>query len=270
MSNSSPLKLSPKPKSSIRINSSPKGKRDVPYPFPSSSYSTKARANYSPGSPPLSAVVVPAEFPLREATAEAQGDAGRSPLVQPVASSEVVPPTLPPSLEETPPPPVVDSTAGNPGAFIHLPDVLPQPDVVQDPQAVAVAPVEPATLSPTEIITEAPLDELTSYVEPLTESIRDLEPVDHTDETASLIYMPLPPFDDVIASIPIHSMPSLKNGNTGNLIETESVFFPYFHDLFCLISLIYSLLQRKTPSSFSPGGQAIQAYTIVLSSKMSA
>ena len=38
----------------------------------------------------------------------------------------------------------------------------------------------------------------------------------------------LPSFNDLIASIPIrraHSMSSLKNGNTKNLIETESVFF---------------------------------------------
>jgi hypothetical protein len=44
------------------------------------------------------------------------------------------------------PPPVIDSTAGNPGAFTNLTDELPQPVIAQDPHAVA--PVEPhATLN---------------------------------------------------------------------------------------------------------------------------
>ena len=49
----------------------------------------------------------------------------------------------------------------------------------------------------------------------------------------------LPSFDDVIASIPIRraqSMSSLKNGNTGYLIETVSVFFITFM-AFCIVSL---------------------------------
>ena len=44
----------------------------------------------------------------------------------------------------------------------------------------------------------------------------------------SPVVMPLPSFDDVIASIPIRHAPSLsslKNQNLVNLIETESVFF---------------------------------------------
>ena len=47
----------------------------------------------------------------------------------------------------------------------------------------------------------------------------------------------LPSFDDVIASMPIrraHSMSSLKNGDTGYLIETKSVFFLLLSWLFVL------------------------------------
>ena len=75
------------------------------------------------------------------------------------------------------------------------------------------------------------------------------------------IVMPLPTFVDMAVSKRIHHAPSessLKNGNIGNLIETESVFFLYyFHDLFGFVSLT-SCLQRNSPSSFSPG-HAIQA-----------
>jgi hypothetical protein len=53
-----------------------------------------------------------------------------------------------------------------------------------------------------------------------------------------LIFMPLPSFDDAIAA-----MPSLKNGNTGNLIQTKSVFT--FIMSFCFVSLIYFLSVAK-------------------------
>ena len=81
----------------------------------------------------------------------------------------------------------------------------------------------------------------------------------------------LPSFDDVIASIPIcraQSMSSLKNGNTGYLIETVSVFFITFM-AFCIVSLS-SIVLAAISSHFFLAHQAIQVYTIVLSSKMSA
>ena len=104
-------------------------------------------------------------------------------------------PNLPPPVEETQsptgyiPPPVIDSTVGNPGAFTDVTDDLPQPDIAQDPQAVAPH-VKPATLNapepaePEAVLTEALVDEPTSYfVEPMSESIKDFEPVDHADNT---------------------------------------------------------------------------------------
>ena len=73
----------------------------------------------------------------------------------------------------------------------------------------------------------------------------------------------LPSFDDVIASMPVrraHSMSSLKNGDTGYLIETKSVFFYYFHGcLFCFLNFypicsdILPLLSRPAqPSKHIP------------------
>ena len=209
MSNSSP-----KPKWSARMGSvmrrtssvltisrpaSAASERDADNP--SFSSTTRGRAGSTLSSPPLPIAITPspiAESPLREAAAEAQESVGLSPLAQPITSSEVVTPTLPSPVEETQsptghnPPPVIDSTVGNPGAYTDVTDDLPQPDIVQDPQAVAPV-VEPATLNPPEpaepeaIITEALVDEPSSYfVEPIAESIKDFEPVDHADNTAEV------------------------------------------------------------------------------------
>ena len=74
-------------------------------------------------------------------------------------------------------------------------DELPQPDIAQDPQAVVpVEPhLEPATLNepepaePEAIITEALVDEPTSYfVGPMAESIKDFEPVDDADKEVEI------------------------------------------------------------------------------------
>ena len=160
------------------------------------SSNTRARAGSTLSSPPLPPVVTPspiAESPLREAAAEAQESVGPSPLSQPITSSEVV---TPPPVEEAQsptgyiPPPVIDSTVGNPGAFTDITDNLPQPDIAQDPQAVAPI-VEPATLEPAEpedsTITEALVDEPTSYFDgPIAESIKDFDPVDHADKAPEL------------------------------------------------------------------------------------
>ena len=167
--------------------------------------STRARANSALSSPPIPAVITPspiAESPLREAAAEAQEATGPSPLAKPITSPEIVPPTLPPTVEETQsptgyiPPPVIDSSAGNPGAYTDVTDDLPQPDIAQDPQAVttvaAEAPVEPATINAPEpaepaMVAEALVDEPISYfAEPMAESIKDFEPVDHIDNTPKL------------------------------------------------------------------------------------
>jgi hypothetical protein len=169
------------------------------------SSSTRGRASSIIGSPPLPSVITPspiAESPLREAAAEAQESVGPSPLAQPITSSEVVTPSLPPPVEEAQspteyiPPPVIDSTVGNPGAFTDVTDDLPQPDIAQDPQSVApVEPhVEPATLNPPEpekpeaMITEELVEEPTSYfAEPMAESIKDFDPADNTPEFSETV-----------------------------------------------------------------------------------
>ena len=81
----------------------------------------------------------------------------------------------------------------------------------------------------------------------------------HTSNKGPIV-MSLPSFDGVIVSIPICRVHSLKNGNTGNLTETGSVFFSYFHDfLLCFLNLflvgseIHPLLSRPDkPSKHIP------------------
>ena len=209
------------------------------------SSSTRARANSTLSSPPVPPVVTPspiAESPLREAAAEAQEAAGPSPLAKPITPPEVVPPTLPPPVEETQsptgyiPPPVIDSTAGNPGAFTDVTDDLPQPDIAQDPQAVAVAPVEPpvdpATINAPEpaepaTTTEALVDEPTSYFgKPMTESIKDFEPVDDADNTPEVSEV-VPANANIISPEPHHE----QNGEAaeyshGDVIPTTEEVVP--------------------------------------------
>ena len=165
----------------------------------------RARVDSALGSPPLPPVVTPspiAESSNRETAAEAQGAAGPSPLSKPITTSDVVLPTFSSPIEETQsptryiPPPVIDSTAGNLGAFTDVTDDLLQPDSAEDPQAVSVAPVkppvEPTTPNAPEpaeaaIITEELVDEPTSYFGgPMAESIKDFERVDHADNTTDL------------------------------------------------------------------------------------
>ena len=328
------LNSSPKPKWSARMGSVMRRISTIlTNPRPATAASERDTDNASLSSPSLPIIVTPpspiAESPLREAAAQAQESVGPSPLS---TSSKIVLPTLSPSVEESLTgyiiPPVIDSTAGNPGAFTDEPEELPQPDIAQNPQAFGpVEPhVEPTTLNPPEsaepetIVNEALVDEPTPYsVEPMEESIKDFEPIDRADKTAefseavhgntnvishepfadpiapritqpvldmpqyvdfplhhlrllidsyrqefaddyrqgptethshSPVVMPLPSFDDVIASIPMHrtpSMSSLKNGNTGNLVETESVFLKNF---FCFVSLTSFLFAAKSSLFF--------------------
>ena len=109
-----------------------------------------------------------AESPAREAEALRQEIVGPSPLAQPPAHEEIRP-ASPESMAMEPaaapnggedeqatsptgytPPPGIDSSAGNPGAFMDDPEALPQSDVVVDPYATAPAP------APTETATDAP------------------------------------------------------------------------------------------------------------------
>ena len=138
---------------------------------------------------------IESDFLLRDPAAESQEADGPSPLAKPITSFVVVLPTLPPPVEETQspmgyiPPPVIDSTAGNPGAFTDFNDDLLQPDIAQDPQAVAVAPITLNASEPEDpvTITEELVDEPTSYFGgPMAESIKDFELVDHADSTAEL------------------------------------------------------------------------------------
>jgi hypothetical protein len=201
--------------------------------------STRARANSNLSSPLIPAVITPspiAESPLRDAAAEVQEAAGPSPLAKPITSPEVVPPTLPPAVEETQsptgymPPSVIDSTAGNsvevlvtqdptgyippdtstvrnPGAFTDF--IGYQPYIAQEPQAVA--PVEP-------------------HVEP-----KDLEPMDHTDNAAEFseaVYgnanaIWTDPFADPVApritiSQPVLDMPQYVNLELPTVLPTPT------------------------------------------------
>ena len=196
-----------------------------------SSSSTRVREHFTLSSPPLPMIL---ESPLHEAAAEAQESLGPSPLI---TSSEMVPPTLSPSVEEIQsptgyiPPAIIDSTVGNPGAFTDEPDELPQPDFAQDLHAFGpVEPhVEPATLNPPRpaepetIITEALVDEPIPYsVEPMEESIKDFETVDHVDNTAEFsesahgnanVISPDPFVDTIATEItqPVLDMPQYVN-----------------------------------------------------------
>jgi hypothetical protein len=169
------------------------------------SSSTRARANSALSSPLLPAVVTIAKPPLREAAAEAQEIVGPSPLAQPITSSEVQTSTLPPSVEVTQDStgyiPPDTSTVRNPGAFTDFIGYIPQHYIAQEPQAVA--PVEP-------------------HVEPT--SIKDLEPVDHADNTTEFseaVYgntnvISTDPFADPVApritvSQPVLDMPQYVN-----------------------------------------------------------
>src|SRR6266545_1188844 len=84
-----------------------------------------------------------AESPAREAAAMEQEALGPSPLARQTTSAEemsTMPESdAPPAIEEQTsptgyvPPPLIDSSAGNPGAFTDDPDRLPQPRTVVDP-----------------------------------------------------------------------------------------------------------------------------------------
>ncbi|KAF8967511.1 hypothetical protein BDZ97DRAFT_1755936 [Flammula alnicola] len=122
----------------------------------------------------------------------------------PYAASNTGPPP-PPAEEQTTtsaefvPPPVVDSSAGNPGAFTEEPATLPQPEVVQDPDAaINTAPPPPAEAhaveehvveehvveareEPVTAAIEAPvLEQTVSYFDkPMAESMLDFDPTEH-------------------------------------------------------------------------------------------
>ena len=89
-----------------------------------------------------------AESPVREAAAMEQETLGPSPLARQTTAEEVT--TMPESDQAAPPaveeqtsptgyvpPPLIDSSAGNPGAFTDDPDKLPQPRTVVDPHMVS-------------------------------------------------------------------------------------------------------------------------------------
>ncbi|KAH9482108.1 hypothetical protein JR316_0004203 [Psilocybe cubensis] len=114
-----------------------------------------------------------AESPAREAaaTTEPEPAVGPSPLAQqtvaPVVTEEPVemaapPPAKAPEEEQTSPtgyipPPVIDSTAGNPGAFTDITESLPQADVVKDPFAPS-PPSQPAPVAEVaQVVEELPV-----------------------------------------------------------------------------------------------------------------
>ena len=86
-----------------------------------------------------------AESPAREAAAM-QEALGPSPLAR-SASAAAEEQTSPTGYV---PPPVLDSTAGNPGAFTDDPDILPQTQTVVDPYAVPPPDEEPVSVNPVE------------------------------------------------------------------------------------------------------------------------
>ena len=87
----------------------------------------------------------------------------------------------------------------------------------------------------------------------------------------SPVVIPLPSFVDVIASIPIHhtpSMSSLKNGNIGNPIETQSVFalnfFGFVSSASFLFAAKFSLFPLARPSDPSIYRRPILKYVRVI------
>ena len=127
----------------------------------SGSTNVHAGSTSNPSPLPSAANLQPpiAESPFREAAAESQESVDISPLI---ISSEIV--SHPPSVEETQNPtgdipPVIDSTVGDPGVFTNVIDIR-QPDIAQDPQAVAPY-----------------------IIEPMAKSSIDFEPVDHANNT---------------------------------------------------------------------------------------
>ncbi|KAF6750980.1 hypothetical protein DFP72DRAFT_1071838 [Ephemerocybe angulata] len=106
--------------------------------------------------PATSALMVPspiAESPNREASETEPAPPGPSKLESSEGSEmEPVDVESPSSLTGYVPPPLLDSSAGNPGAFTDDPDSLPQPTIVQDPYAshsqVNLAAANPATPPP--------------------------------------------------------------------------------------------------------------------------
>lgn len=112
------------------------------------SSSLTPKVNTAPPSVAAPEVTIPtpiAESPAREAEATQREAVGPSPLVQAASTDgEAAPlveaPAAAPAQDLTSPttyvpPPLIDSSAGNPGAFTDILDTIPQPDVVKDPYA---------------------------------------------------------------------------------------------------------------------------------------
>ncbi|KJA17726.1 hypothetical protein HYPSUDRAFT_1005282 [Hypholoma sublateritium FD-334 SS-4] len=135
------------------------------------SSSLTPKVNTAP--PPVAApeVTIPtpiAESPAREAEATQREALGRSPLVQAAdtdgaaAPSADPPPAAPVQDLASPvtyvPPPLIDSSAGNPGAFTDILDTIPQPDVVKDPYAATNTgrSVAPSVVEEPQAVVESP------------------------------------------------------------------------------------------------------------------
>ncbi|KAF8804295.1 hypothetical protein BYT27DRAFT_6700590 [Phlegmacium glaucopus] len=133
----------------------------------------------------------------------------------PFAAVPSIPATLPPPVVEDPtgyiPPPILDSTVGNPGAFTDEPDELPQPDIVQDP--LAVASVEP---EPEAVIVEALVEEPSSYLD---ESLPEIKPADHVDNT---IASNEAVHENTLSSEPDHGQGEAAEYYRGDVILTSS------------------------------------------------
>ncbi|CAA7259460.1 unnamed protein product [Cyclocybe aegerita] len=162
--------------------------------------------------PQVSAPSPIAESPAREELAVQQDIVGPSPLAkQTTAEPESIEAAVTASPEPAPvparaetvediaspvgyiPPPVIDSSAGNPGAFTDEPEDLPQPEVAVDPFAASntgppVPPVEeaksevapqPAIEEPAvqpQVITAPALEQTPSYFDkPMAESMKSAE-----------------------------------------------------------------------------------------------
>ena len=124
-----------------------------------------------------------AESPAREAAAMEQEILGPSPLARQTTAEEMT--TMPESDQAAPlpaveeqtsptgyvPPPLIDSSAGNPGAFTDDPDKLPQPKTVVDPHIVPEVPTQPTEATAPEPeepnLLDKPMAESTKSVESL-------------------------------------------------------------------------------------------------------
>jgi hypothetical protein len=140
---------------------------------------------------------------------------GSSPLGQVLSPAQDLPVigAAPTAEEQTSPtgyvpPPVLDSTAGNPGAFTDDPDILPQPQTVIDPYAVPQLEEEPVPVGASEGPESAPI-----FAPVMSASLKSVESLSMPAAEA--------------APAPVHAEPTTQ-GRTNPEPESNAAVMPSF------------------------------------------